>query len=215
MFGASGVFGELNDSLNMIWGVSVKPGRTVRTLIMDRFLSFTMVLGIGFLLMISLITSAVLSAVSAYMQAWMPLPEGLWRTLDLVISFTGTTILFGLIFKVLPDVRIRWRDVVVGAAVTALVFTLGKIGIGLYLGTSGITSSYGAAGSAIVILLWVYFSASLLFFGAEFTKVYARRFGPGIVPSRNAELLADVVREKYKQPQPESSSDSLSASSSA
>lgn len=216
LFGASGVFGELKDSLNMIWGVRVKPGRTVRTMIRDRFLSFTMVLGIGFLLMISLITSAILSAFSTYMQAWLPLPEAAWRTLDLAISFTGTTVLFGLIFKVLPDVQIRWKDVAIGAAVTALIFTIGKIGIGLYLGTSGISSSYGAAGSAIIILLWVYFSASLLFFGAEFTKVYTRRFGPGIVPDRHAELLSDVVREKYKIAQFSSaSSASFSASSKA
>lgn len=215
LFGASGLFGELKDSLNMIWGVSVKPGRTIKTLIRDRFLSFTMVLGIGFLLMISLITSAILSAVSAFMQSYLPMPEAVWRTLDLVISFTGTTVLFGLIFKVLPDVQIRWRDVVIGAAVTALIFTIGKIGIGLYLGTSGISSSYGAAGSAIIILMWVYFSSSLLFFGAEFTKVYARKYGPGIVPDRHAELLSDVARQKYKIDQSSSSSASFSASSSA
>ncbi len=214
LFGASGVFGELKDSLNMIWGVSVKPGRTIRTMIRDRFLSFTMILGIGFLLMISLILSAVLSAVSAYMQSYLPLPEVIWRTLDVAISFAGTTLLFGLIFKILPDVEIRWRDVVIGAAVTALIFTFGKIGIGLYLGTSGISSSYGAAGSAIIILLWVYFSASLLFYGAEFTKVYVRRFGPGVVPAVHAELLSDALREKYKLPQSSASSSAFSSASS-
>lgn len=216
LFGASGVFGELKDSLNMIWGVSPKPGRTVQTMIRDRFLSFSMVLGIGFLLMISLATSAVLSAVSVYMQAYLPLPEVAWRALDLTISFVGTTLLFGLIFKVLPDVNIRWRDVVVGAAMTSLVFTIGKIGIGLYLGTSGISSSYGAAGSAIIILLWVYFSSSLLFFGAEFTKVYVRRHGAGVVPAPHAQLLSEVVREKYRRAQSFSaSSASFSASSRA
>ena len=215
LFGASGLFGELKDSLNMIWGVSVRPGRTIKTLIRDRFLSFTMVLGIGFLLMVSLVTSAILSAVSAFMQSYLPMPEVVWRTLDLLISFTGTTVLFGLIFKVLPDVQIRWRDVVIGAAVTALIFTIGKIGIGLYLGTSGISSSYGAAGSAIIILMWVYFSSSLLFFGAEFTKVYARKYGRGIIPDRHAELLSDVARQKYKLVQSPSSSVSFSASSSA
>lgn len=197
LFGASGVFGELKDSLNHIWGVSVRPGRTLRTLVRDRFLSFTMVLGIGFLLLISLVISTLITAVGTYMQALLPLPEVMWRTIDVLISLSVVSTLFGMIFKILPNVEIRWRDVVMGALVTGLLFTIGKILIGLYLGTSGIGSTYGAAGSAIVILLWVYFSAAILFFGAEFTKVYARRYGSGIVPNRFARLTAEALRERY------------------
>ena len=196
LFGASGVFGELKDALNLIWGVSVKPGRPFSTLIRQRFLSFTMVLGIGFLLVVSLVISAVVAAVSKYMSDRILLPTGVWHVADLLTSFGIVTVLFAMIFKILPNVRIGWWDVAIGAVGTAFLFTVGKYLIGLYLGTSSTASYYGAAGSAIIILLWVYYSTCILLFGAEFTKVYARKFGSGIVPDSRAVLSLDVLRAR-------------------
>lgn len=194
LFGASGAFTELKDALNTIWGVTVRPGRPWSTLVRDRFLSFTMVLGVGFLLLSSLILSAALTAISNSMRNLLTLPAAVWHCVDFLVSFAVVTLLFGMIFKVMPNVRIRWRDVWVGAGGTALLFTIGKFLIGFYLGTSGVGSSYGAAGSAVVILLWVYYSACILFFGAEFTKAYVLRYGCGIVPDRWAVLRPGVSR---------------------
>jgi membrane protein len=186
LFGASGVFSELKDALNTIWGVAIKPGSPLRTLVRERFISFTMVVGVGFLLLISLIVSAALAALAKYMRSFLAGPAYLWQTADFVVSAAITTLLFAMIFKVLPNVEIRWRDVWIGAGVTAFLFTIGKFLIGFYLGTSGVASYYGAAGSAFVLLLWVYYSACILFFGAEFTKSYVRKYGHGILPDRNA-----------------------------
>jgi membrane protein len=196
VFGASGVFGELKDALNTIWGVVVKPGRTLLRLIRDRFLSFSMVLSIGFLLLVSLLLSAILTALSKYMNWLLPLPEWVWRTLDLLGSLGVMTLLFAMIFKILPNVRIGWHDVWIGAAITSLLFVLGKFLIGFYLGASSITSAYGAAASVVIVLLWVYYSACILFFGAEFTKVYACKFGSGIVPNQRAMLWSEAARAR-------------------
>ncbi len=196
LFGASGVFGELKDALNTIWGVVVKPGRTLLTLIRDRFLSFSIVLSVGFLLLVSLLLNAILTALSKYVNWLLPLPALAWQTLDFVGSFGVITVLFAMIFKILPNVRLGWHDVWMGAAVTSLLFVLGKFLIGFYLGASSITSAYGAAASVIIVLLWVYYSACILFFGAEFTKVYACKFGSGIVPNRRAMLWSEVVRAR-------------------
>jgi membrane protein len=196
VFGASGVFGELKDALNTIWGVVVKPGRTWLRLIRDRFLTFSMILSIGFLLLVSLLLSAILTAVSKYMNWLLPLPAWVWQTLDLLGSLCVVTVLFAMIFKILPNVRIGWHDVWTGAAVTSLLFVLGKFLIGFYLGASSITSAYGAATSVVIVLLWVYYSACILFFGAEFTKVYACRFGSGIVPNHRAMLWSEAVRDR-------------------
>jgi membrane protein len=196
VFGASGVFGELKDALNTIWGVVVKPGRAWLQLIRDRFLSFSMVLSIGFLLLVSLLLSATLTALSKYMNWLLPLPVFVWRSLDLLGSLCVVTVLFAMIFKILPNVRIGWRDVWIGAAVTSLLFVLGKFLIGFYLGASSITSAYGAAASVIIVLLWVYYSACILFFGAEFTKVYACKFGSGVIPNNRAMLWSEAVRAR-------------------
>jgi membrane protein len=196
LFGASGVFGELKDALNTIWGVVIKPGRTLLRLIHDRFLSFSMVLSVGFLLLVSLLLNAILTALSKYINWMLPLPALAWQTLDFVGSFGVITVLFAMIFKILPNVRLGWHDVWIGAAVTSLLFVLGKFLIGFYLGASSITSAYGAAASVIIVLLWVYYSACILFFGAEFTKVYACKFGSGIVPNRRAMLWSEVVRAR-------------------
>ncbi|SRR5579862_166339 len=189
LFGASGVFGELKAALNLIWGVMLKPAPWT-ALIRERFLSFSLILGIGFLLVVSLVMSAVIAGVSAYMGSRLPLPGAVWHWADFVLSFGVITVLFAMIFKILPNVTIHWNDVAIGALGTAFLFTVGKFLIGIYLGTSGVTSFYGAAGSAVIILLWVYYSSCILFLGAEFTKVYARLYGSGIAPDRRAMWLA-------------------------
>jgi membrane protein len=187
LFGASGVFGELQSSLNAIWEVSPKPGRGILGVIKDRFFSFTMVLGVAFLLLVSLVIATAVAALGSYFEQALPGGETLWMALNALLSLAVITVLFALIFKVVPDAEIRWRDVWVGAFVTALLFTLGKLLIGLYLGKSSFASSYGAAGSVVALVVWVYYTAQIVFLGAEFTQAYARRFGSRIVPSANAE----------------------------
>jgi membrane protein len=196
LFGASGAFSELKSALNTIWGVEIKPGTALLTLVRERFLSFSMVLCVGFLLLISLLVSAALAAVDISMGHLLVLPGFVWQTADFVVSLVLITVLFAMIFKVLPNVRLRWGDVWIGAACTAFLFTIGKVLIGLYLGTSSVASTYGAAGSAVVILLWVYYSACILFFGAEFTKAYVSRHGGGILPDKRAVLLPAGIRVK-------------------
>ena len=186
LFGLWGVFGELQDALNTIWGVTARPWRGVIGAIKERFWSFTMVVGIGFLLLVSLAASAWLAAVGKFFSQLSPLPVAVMETANALLSFITITLMFAVIYKLLPDVRITWQDVWVGAAVTALLFTIGKSLIGLYLGRSTVASVYGAAGSLIVILLWIYYSAQVVFFGAEFTKVYSRRFGSVVVPDKRA-----------------------------
>ena len=194
LFGASGVFGQLQDSLNTIWEVAPKPGRGIMGFIKDRFLSFTMVLGIGFLLLVSLVLSAVLAGLSNFLGEVIPGLTLLWNTLNFFISFGVITVLFALIFRVLPDAKIAWGDVWFGAGITALLFTIGKSLIGLYLGNSSVGSTYGAAGSFVVLLLWVNYSAQILFFGAEFTQVYANKYGSRIVPAKNAIPVTEEAR---------------------
>jgi len=187
---ATGLFIELQDALNGIWGVEVRPGAGIWGFIRIRLLSFAMVVGIGFLLLVSLVVSAGLAALSKYVSSLMPGLGLLWLITNDIISFAVITLLFAMIFKVLPDVRIAWRDVWVGAAVTSLLFTGGKFLLGWYLGRSSTVSSYGAAGSVILILLWVYYSAQILFFGTELTKVYADRFGSHIAPAHYARWIS-------------------------
>lgn len=201
LFGASGVFGQLQDSLNVIWGVQARPGKGLWHFIKTRFLSFAMVLGIGFLLLVSMVISAILSALTGVLGNIFPMP-GFWAPLiDFIASFAVTTLLFAMIFKVLPDVRVRWREVGMGAVVTSLLFNLGKHLLALYLGRAGVSSSYGAAGSAVVVLLWVYYSSVILFFGAEFTKVYARAMGSKIVPAPGAVAITAEARANQGMPE--------------
>jgi membrane protein len=177
-FGATGVFAQLQEALNTIWGVKPKPGRGLWDVVKDRFWSFTVVLVVAFLLLASLVVSAALAALGRFLTP-TGLPGGafLWQALNWVFSLALITVLFASIYKLLPDVKLSWRDVGVGAFVTALLFTLGKDLIGLYLGQGSVTSGYGAAGSLVVILLWVYYSSQIFLFGAEFTQVYANRTG--------------------------------------
>jgi membrane protein len=186
LFGALGVFNELHNSLNAIWDVKEEETKgflaSIKKVIFSRLLSFTMILGIGFLLLVSLVISAGLSAVQETVGNAIPVSEILLQIVNLVVSIGVITILFALIFKFLPDAEIAWRDVWLGAFVTALLFSLGKFLIGLYLGNSAVASSFGAAGSLVLLLVWIYYSAQILFFGAEFTQVYANNYGSKIVP---------------------------------
>jgi membrane protein len=200
LFGATGVFIQLKDSLNTIWEAEPKPGRGVWGFIRERILSFAMVLAIGFLLLVLLVVSAALHAVQEYMTGLLTMPEWAAQVLDVVISFVGVTALFALIFKVLPDVKIGWRDVWLGAAFTALLFTLGKFLLGMYLGRASVGSAYGAAGTILVILLWAYYSSQILFFGAEFTQVYAKSFGTRITPSEQAQPVTAEARAQQGMP---------------
>ncbi len=177
IFGASGVFGQLQGSLNRIWGAETLRRRGVKGQVQRRLLSFSMILGIGFLLLVSLALSAVLAGMHRLLDQWFPVLSDVLPLANFLLSFGIITALFAMIYKLLPDARIEWRDVWLGAAFTALLFTLGKSAIGIYLGRAGVTSVYGAAGSLVLILLWIYYSSQLLFLGAEFTEVYSRRYG--------------------------------------
>jgi membrane protein len=186
LFGASGVFGELQASLNVVWEVAPKPGRGIRGFIEQRFFSFTMVLGVAFMLLVSLALSAGLSAAGSVVADVLPGGAALWQVVNFCVALGLITVLFALIFKVIPDAKIAWRDVWMGAFVTALLFNLGKFALGLYLGHASLGSPYGAAGSIIVLVVWVYYAAQILLLGAEFTQVYARRRGDKIEPSAHA-----------------------------
>jgi len=186
LLGAAGVFGALRDGLNTVWEVTPKAGQGVIGLIKDRFLSLAMVLGVGFLLLVSLVISATLSGLGKYMARILPLPLVLLQVINILISFAVITLLFALIYKVLPDVEIAWHDVWIGAVITSFLFTIGKFAIGLYLGKSTVGNAYGAAGSLVIILIWIYYSAQILFFGAELTQVYANTFGSRIRPRADA-----------------------------
>lgn len=186
LLGASGVFGQLKDALNTIWEVKVKKGAGVAGFVRDRLLNFGMVLVIGFLLMVSLMMSTALAALSESLEARAGMSVFVSTVLGMLVSFTVVTLLFAFIFKVLPDARIEWRDVWTGAVVTALLFEVGKFGLGYYLGRESTASSYGAAGSVVLLLLWVYYASCILLFGAEFTQVHARDTGHQILPATGA-----------------------------
>jgi membrane protein len=204
IFGAGGVVGQLQSSLNRIWGVTSKPGRGIWSFMWERFVSLAMVLGVGFLLLVSLVITTILTHLTLYIGSLIGGAAIIAYLLDIVVSFAFVTILFAMIYKFLPDVRIQWKDVWIGAALTSFLFTLGKFLIGLYLGTSGVTSSFGAAGSLITVLLWVYYSALIFFFGAEFTQIYASRYGSGVVPAENAVPIASIPEcERRESPPPE------------
>ena len=185
LFGASGVFGELQAALNQIWEVKPRPGRGVVGFLKDRFFSFTMVMSVAFLLLVSLVVSAVLATITEHFRSAIPYPA-LWWVMNVAIGLGITSVLFALIFKVVPDARIEWREVWVGAFATALLFSIGRVLLSWYVGRSATTSAFGAAGSLVALIVWVYYSAQILFFGAEFTQVFATRYGSRIVPSANA-----------------------------
>jgi membrane protein len=193
LFGASGVFGQLQETLNRIWDVPPNKSSGIWNMVRSRFLSFAMVLVIGFLLLASLVLSAAIAGAGEYLSDMVPGLEAWLQTANTITSFVIVTVLFALIFKVLPDTSIAWRDVWVGALLTSLLFTIGKFAIGLYLGKSSLASGYGAAGSLVVLIVWVYYSAQIMFFGAELAHVYAVRHG-------------SLARQKKKEEPAESAS---------
>jgi membrane protein len=182
--GATAVVVELQDALNNIWHVPTGRNKStfaaIAILLRQRFYSFVMVLGVGLLLLVSLVLSAWMAAMGRFFGSMPPMHAASLHIVTFLVSFVVITFLFGAIYKILPDVRLQWSDVLVGASFTSLIFTAGKQLIGLYLGRAGIGSTYGAAGSLVLVLLWVYYSAQLFFFGAEFTKVYAKKYGSHI-----------------------------------
>jgi membrane protein len=199
LFGASGVFGQLQDSLNTIWGVKAKPGAGIWGFIRSRFLSFAMVGGICFLLLVSMTLESLLKAFSHYVQSMLPGGIVIAVGVYLLFDFAILILVLAVIFKILPDAKIRWRDVWVGAVITALLFALGKWALGLYLGSGSAASAYGAASSLITLLLWVYYSSQILLFGAEFTQVYADHFGARVVPDKYAVAVKRTEVEEPKK----------------
>jgi membrane protein len=195
LFGASGVFGQLQDALNTIWGVKARPGRGIWGFLRSRFLSFAMIAGVCFLLLVSLAVEGMLKAFSQYVQSVLPGGIVVALTVYLIFDFAVVVLLFAMIFKFLPDVEIQWRDVWIGAVMTAILFGLGKWLLGFYLGSGAAGSAYGAASSLITLLLWVYYSSQILLFGAEFTQVYAARAGRELKPN---EYAVRIVTQKFE-----------------
>ncbi len=206
VIGATSIFGEIQDSINTIWKLKAKPRKGWLKMIINRLLSFSIIITLGFLLLVSLIVNAVMDAFINKLTTIFPHTEVfIAYVFNMVLSFAITSFLFGLIFKVLPDARIEWRHVRAGAFTTALLFMAGKFGISYYLGHNKLSSAYGAAGSVIVILLWVYYSATILYFGAVFTRVYAIHKGSRIYPNNYAVWIeqVEVESDKSVQEQPE------------
>jgi membrane protein len=193
---ATGVFVEIQDSINTIWCLKAKPKRGFLKLLVNRLLSFSMVISLGFIMLVSLVINALMEALSNRLEAMFPnLTVYVIYGINLLITLAITTLLFAIIFKVLPDAKIRWKTVVIGAVTTAILFMLGKFGITFYIGSSDLGSTYGAAGSIVIILVWVYYSAMILYFGAVFTKVYAQYTGHDIHPSQYAVFVRYVETE--------------------
>ena len=186
LFGASGVFGQLQDSLNTIWGVKAKPGQGIMGYVKARFISFAMVGGVCFMLLVSLSVSSLINGFSHKLNALLPGGATISALVSLALNLLVITVLFAMIFKYLPDAKIAWSDVWIGAGLTTILFIVGKWGLSLYLSSGSVSSAYGAAGAMISTLVWVYYSAQILLFGAEFTQVYANEFGSHIEPEPHA-----------------------------
>ena len=194
--GATGVFIEIQDSINQIWRVKAKPKKGWKKLIMNRILSFSMIVSLGFLLIVSLIINGIILALSARLSQYFPeMTIFIFEIINAAITFVVIAALFGIIFKFLPDVKISWKDVRIGAIFTAILFTIGRYLIGLYIEKVGPGSAYGAAGSLIVILVWVYYTSAILYFGAEFTQVYAECYGGKITPAAYAVHIIKTEEE--------------------
>lgn len=192
LVGATGLFGQLQDALNTIWEVQPKPGGGVWAIVKTRFLSFTLILGVAFLLLVSLIISAALAAMGSLLGDWQTGIVG--QIISIVVNLVVITLLFAMIFRYLPDAHVAWRDVWFGSIVTAILFVIGKSLIGIYLGSSGLASGYGAAGSLAVLLVWLYYSSQIFLFGGELTQAFARLRGADIVPKENAEMVDERQR---------------------
>ena len=200
ILGATGVFAQLQKSLNLIWEVEARPKKAWLKSLKDRLFSFGLILSIGFLLLISLLISAGLSAFSDWIKAYLPdFMMFIFRLLSFIISFGVITVLFTLMFKILPDVKIKWKNVWIGAMITALLFIVGKFALGLYFGKAEPGSTYGAAGSIILIMLWVNYSSMIVFFGAEYTKQFSLECGEKIEAKKDAVYLNVPEKEKIVQ----------------
>lgn len=196
IIGASGVFVEIQDSINYIWGIKAKPKRGLIKFLKNRLMSFSMIGSVGFLLMVGLIINSLMDVLNKRLEKVFPIDMiYLFYTLNIVIVFMIITLLFTVIFKTLPDGKIAWKDSVIGAGFTAFLFMIGKFAIGAYLGNSAQDDIYGAAGSVVLILIWVYYSAIILYFGAEFTKVYALEHGKKIIPNDYSVLISKTTKE--------------------
>ncbi|HEY0678330.1 MAG TPA: YihY/virulence factor BrkB family protein [Chitinophagaceae bacterium] len=197
LVGATGVFAEIQDSINTIWGLKPKPKKGWVKMLLNRLLSFSVVVSLGFLLLVSLIINAIIEALINRLMSVFP--DGavvVGYIVNILITFGVTTLLFGIIFMVLPDAKIKWKDVLIGAMATTVLFMLGKFAITFYIGRSNIGSTYGAAGSLVVVLLWVYYSSVILYFGAEFTKAYASSYGSKIHPNNYAVWIKQIEVEE-------------------
>ncbi|HET6347248.1 MAG TPA: YihY/virulence factor BrkB family protein, partial [Myxococcota bacterium] len=184
--GSTGAFLELQTALNAIWRVKPKEGVSVTSFLLERLISFGLVVGVGFLLLVSLLVSAALAGLNRYLGSTYPALTALWQATNVLVSLAVVTLLFAMVYKVLPDVELRWRDVWVGSLVTAGFFSVGKQLIGLYLGTSSVASSYGAAGSVVVLLVWVYYTSQVVLLGAEFTRFYVEYYRGKPPPEKHA-----------------------------
>jgi membrane protein len=199
LIGATSIFAEIQDSINSIWGLKAKPKQGLLNLIKNRFLSFSVIISLGFILLVSLAISGLVEGLSDRLQAAYPdVTVVIFYIVNLVLTFLVTAFIFAVIFKVLPDADIKWRDVAIGAIVTSLLFMVGKFAIGLYVSKSEVGSTYGAAGSLVVLLVWVYYSSIILYFGAEFTKAHALEYGSAIHPNKYAVTTQQVEVENGK-----------------
>jgi membrane protein len=190
LIGATGVFTEMQDSINYIWSIKTKPKKSIVKFFFDRLLSFSLIISFGFILMVSLGVHALIDLLHDQLKMWFnDATVFVFQGLNYAILFVVITTLFAIIFKVLPDAKIRWKDAYTGAVFTAVLFLVGKFLIGFYVGNSNIGLTFGAAASVVIILLWVYYTSIILYFGAEFTKIYTMNFGGGIVPEKTAVFI--------------------------
>ncbi|MCH5718935.1 YihY/virulence factor BrkB family protein [Niabella hibiscisoli] len=200
LLGATTVFGEIQDSINSIWGLKAKPKRGWLKMLQNRFLSFSVIVSLGFLLLVSLTLSGIIEGISNALQARYPdVTVVVFYIINLLLTLVISAIIFAVIFKVLPDAKIRWRDVLAGAIVTAVLFILGKFGISVYISQTQVGSTYGAAGSLVVLIVWIYYSSIILYLGAEFTKAYAVEYGDDIHPNDYAVTTREVTVETGKK----------------
>jgi membrane protein len=200
LLGASGVFGQIKDALDTIWEVAPKPGHGLKSFLGKYVFSIMLLFGTGFLLLVSLLLNAMLSGLGDYLGRTLPGGEGLWRAINAGFSVVLIATLFTLMFRFIPDGKVAWKDAWAGGALTALLFTIGEILIGFYLGRTNVGSAFGAAGSFVVLLVWVYYSSMIFLFGAEFTKTYARMRGSSIVCEPHAEPVTREAREQQGIP---------------
>lgn len=197
MIGATGIFAEIQDSINYIWSLKAKPKRGIVKLLLNRLISFSLVISLGFLLIVSLVANALMDLLSERLVSlFYESTVFIFYGLNIALILTVLSFLFAIIFKVLPDGKIKWKDAFIGAFFTSLLFLLGKVAIGYYLGNSKLGTTYGAAASIVIILTWVYYTSIILYFGAEFTKVYALEYGGGIIPDKTAVF---IIKQEAKE----------------